>query len=139
MTIGVAERLEYVNGEGKRFSTEHAAQSLRNFVEHFFGCQVCRSHFVDTFDDCGADVCHRLSSAPSKLNSKQLSLWLWETHNNVNKRLISENAHRMGRHVFPIEEDASKWPMPKTCGSCWEKDGSFDDETVYLFLKKVYW
>ena len=140
MTIGVVERFEDKNDKDNiKYSAQHAAQSLRNFVEHFFGCQVCRSHFIDNFDSCGGDVCHRLSSIPSRSNSKQLAIWLWETHNTVNRRLMSEAAHRVGRYVDPIEEDASSWPTQQMCGSCWTQDNSFDDETIYRFLKKTYW
>lgn len=163
MSIGVSERYDQIDKSSTTdldVSPSSAARILRNVVSNFFGCigsmtlvncwqspfcsisvvLVCRDHFVQNYDQCGKDVCHRLTTElQTKEAAMQLSIWLWETHNDVNKRLISEAAHRNGRQVFAVEEKASQWPTEKMCITCWGLDGSFDDRMVYLFLKKSYW
>ena len=40
--------------------TAAVGQTLRDYVEHFFSCEVCRAHFLKAYDECSFDRCHRL-------------------------------------------------------------------------------
>jgi len=143
MSIGVAERYETATKSHSHnidISLHHAAETLRNFVGNFFGCQVCRTNFVKFYDGCGNNHCNRLKKgAPTPKNAKELALWVWETHNAVNKRLMGERARRSGRVIDPYEEDSAFWPTVKMCAKCWNDDGTWNKDIVYAFLKKTYW
>ena len=121
-------------------STVDAAEVIRNFVENFFGCEVCRINFVSAFDSCAQDRCTRLTS--DDMTAKQwvqFPVWLFETHNAVNARLLREKADRENRVATPEEEVARKWPPERQCPKCWTETGGWDEEIVYKFLRVEYW
>jgi hypothetical protein len=48
--------------DGERVvGTEDAARVIRNFVDNFFGCEVCKVNFVSAYDTCFLNRCHRLN------------------------------------------------------------------------------
>ena len=92
------------------------------------------------YDGCGNNHCNRLKkSTPTSNNAKELALWIWESHNAVNKRLMREAARRSGRLIDPYEEDSAFWPTVKMCAKCWNEDGTWNKDVVHAFLKKTYW
>jgi len=142
--IGVAEQHKSVMGEGavERVSTKKVADILRNFVDDFFSaCAECKLHFLDMYDECIHDSCHRLSYDHSSLQYKwrELSLWMWEVHNDINVRVIEESLNRDGR--IASEEDKSKilWPSRSDCENCWKNDGNYDNEKIYAYMHNIYW
>lgn len=55
-----------------------ALYAIRGYVDHFFGCDLCRRHFVGLFD----------AGPPKGVSSVDgAALWLWRAHNAVNHRL----------------------------------------------------
>jgi thiol-disulfide isomerase/thioredoxin len=142
MTVGVAEWNSLAENKWAVIAPETAAKTLRNYVAHFFGCQVCQENFLAAFDSCAFDRCNRLkpdTDDPDPKDWEQLSLWLWETHNAVNVRLLHERADREGRIISPQEEEAVQWPSRKECPSCWRNDGTWDEDDMFKFLRIVYW
>jgi hypothetical protein len=143
LKVGVVEwNLNNVAGKRRSFHiTNEAADSLRSFIEHFFGCEVCRINFLHEYDSCSFNRCERLLSADvGKLDDwKELPLWLFEFHNGVNVRLIKERAELQSRKATEEELAAVKWPSRKHCPSCWYGDGRFDPDRVYMFLQLIYW
>lgn len=120
--------------------TTHAAETLRNFVEHFFGCDVCRLNFLKAYDSCAFDRCNRLTA--NEMNGDQwilFPIWLFETHNAVNARLFREKADRENRLATPAEEVATQWPAKNVCPKCWLDSGGWDEESVYKYLRTEYW
>jgi hypothetical protein len=117
------------------------ADSLRNFIEHFFQCDDCRVHFLSEYDACGHDRCNRLVSKKefSTISDwKQLPLWLYETHNGVNTRLRQERLDNKE------EKDTTsrwqvQWPPVYQCAQCWLSEGRWDEDQVYRFLRLQYW
>ena len=144
MTVGVVEWNALSDSEWNMIPTLHAADTLRNYIANFFGCEVCQQNFLTAYDACSFDRCTRLhsySDDPDPDEWKQLSLWLWETHNAVNVRLLHERAQREGRTV-PVtlqDEINVKWPSTQDCYACWRKDGTWDEHFVYLYLRISYW
>mmetsp|Transcript_5618 Transcript_5618/g.7035 ORF Transcript_5618/g.7035 Transcript_5618/m.7035 type:complete len:705 (-) Transcript_5618:101-2215(-) len=121
-------------------SPVHAADALREFVAHFFACQVCQAHFLTMYDHCEFDRCNRLTDGQKGLTTwKQLPLWLWETHNDVNVRLLKEQAESEQRGIDDEEEQRGRWPPSEMCPRCWKHDGSWDEGAVYAFLYREYW
>eukprot|EP00591_Stephanopyxis_turris_P001463 CAMPEP_0195509004 /NCGR_PEP_ID=MMETSP0794_2-20130614/2060_1 /TAXON_ID=515487 /ORGANISM="Stephanopyxis turris, Strain CCMP 815" /LENGTH=699 /DNA_ID=CAMNT_0040636113 /DNA_START=114 /DNA_END=2210 /DNA_ORIENTATION=- len=140
MSVGVSMR--YMEGfrSGEVVGPHFAAQTLRNFVERFFGCAICRANFLRMFDSCGFHLCSRLTrDLPTEDQAKQFPLWLWETHNAVNKRLTRENAELEKRVVTDDETNASVFPTKNMCPKCWREDGSWDELEVYSYLRNYYW
>ncbi|KAG7355038.1 Erv1 / Alr family protein [Nitzschia inconspicua] len=142
MTVGMVEwNINNVAGKKKSFySTNETAETLRLFIEHFFGCEVCRINFIQEYDSCSFNRCERLSDKPGKLNDwKELPLWLFEFHNGVNVRLLKERAEAEKRTPTSKELKDVEWPTRSHCPSCWFGDGRFDPERVYMFLHLIYW
>lgn len=138
MTVGLVERDSVAESANKMNSITPAstAQALRNYIEYFFACEVCRNHFLESFDSCFLDICNRLSSDP-----KELALWLWEFHNSVNVRLLEEGGEQNNRVITQNEKWAKRWPSKDLCPKCWgEKPWPEWNKTeVYTFLKTTYW
>ena len=147
VTLGVAEteRNRAGGNNGDLISASHAANTLRDYVDHFFACNVCRDNFLEMFDACAFERCTRIPDdtiAGSSLSvQKELALWLWEMHNDVNIRLQREKASRDGMSK-PSEEEVwdVRWPTRAACYSCWDDDGRVGDKNIiYEFLISEYW
>ncbi|KAL7469600.1 hypothetical protein ACHAXS_009845 [Conticribra weissflogii] len=138
MTIGVVE----YNQHNAAIPTRHASEAIRNYVEHFFQCEVCRLNFLDMYDNCAFDGCHRLSAQPATTERewRELPLWLWETHNDVNVRLMGERMKQNGQ-VEPNswESQQARWPSLVACPNCWREDRSWEDDRVFEHLHRLYW
>lgn len=146
MTIGVVEwNLMIYDGDHLILSTEESSRRLRNFIQHFFACNECRFNFVNAYDECAFDRCHRLREADdpdAEHTMKQwmeLPLWLFETHNAVNLRLMKEKAARERREWSRQDEIKSQWPSLEDCPRCWREDGAWDDLNMYKYLRTEYW
>ncbi|GKY94250.1 hypothetical protein MPSEU_000390800 [Mayamaea pseudoterrestris] len=142
VTVGVVEYNMMISTDDGELviHTEDAALKIRNFVESFFGCEVCRVNFITAFDQCSLNRCTRLSHATySDTEWMQLPVWLWETHNAVNVRLLQEQAQRENWKPQPKDEIEKRWPSRQSCPKCWDEHGGWDDETMYKFLRLEYW
>mmetsp|Transcript_14891 Transcript_14891/g.24400 ORF Transcript_14891/g.24400 Transcript_14891/m.24400 type:complete len:803 (+) Transcript_14891:59-2467(+) len=147
LTIGSSKPEHQVYGfhRGYFVSPHHVAETIRNFVEHFFSCSVCRTHYLEMYDNCGHDHCTRLKSeinmGTNDGSDKELAMWLWEVHNDVNARLMKEAAQRQNRNVTQEETVASMFPTKKMCPDCWlnENMTKWDNATVFKFLDEWYW
>jgi len=138
--------LNNVAGSKKLFlKPGKVGQILRDYIEHFFGCEVCRLNFLHDYDSCGFNRCERLittDSIGSPKDWKELPLWLFEFHNGVNLRLLNERAERDNNKTPTTQQQELndvEWPARKDCPSCWYADGRFDSDIVYLFLQLMYW
>ncbi len=88
LTVGASQTENQLYGfrRGNVVTSKEVASIIRNFIENFFGCAVCKTNFLKMYDECGHDHCERLSNALPFLeensgSSKELVLWLWEVHN----------------------------------------------------------
>lgn len=94
------------------------------------------------YDTCAFDGCHRLSEEPSKAQKdwRELPLWLWETHNDVNVRLMGERLEqRKAEKPSQWESQQARWPALYSCPNCWRDDRSWEEEEVYRHLRGMYW
>jgi thiol oxidase len=142
VTVGFVEwnRLITTDDWSMVMGSEDAAVGIRNYVEHFFGCEVCRMNFLLAFDTCAHDRCSRLSNDAGSVGEwKELAVWLFETHNAVNVRLMKEKAEREKRTPTLEDEINKQWPARDGCQRCWREDGSWDEENVFRFLRLTYW
>lgn len=155
MTVGIAE---YRGGQDliasgsvmpatRVFSPLDAADTVREYMAHFFPCTECSKHFIGQYDQCEMNRrCDRLTSSPSMSSDadwKELSTWLWEVHNDVSIRLINEKheSKRWRRQKSLPETDQIKaiWPAITDCPRCLSEDGSFDENIIFLHLEQTYW
>lgn len=132
ITVGVVEQTK---ASKQRVPPDAAAYVIRNFVEEFFQCAECVSHFLDMYDSCWNDWCNNLQEEAWE----STALWIWDAHNNVNVRLMKEDTERIGNEVNTNDEEKAQWPSRKECNQCWDKDGSYDKNKVFDYLKRTYW
>lgn len=74
---------------------------IRGFIDHFFGCQHCRDHFMEMAKNLEKEVTTHNSAI----------MWLWERHNRVNARL---REHISADPQFPKVQ----FPMKEMCEEC---------------------
>ncbi len=143
MTVGLVQWNAQEAHTKDKVSTEDAGRILRDYIEEFFGCNACRENFIRMYDDGQFDRLSRLSmdvSTESDTEWKQLSLWLWEVHNDVNVRLLKEdNLDKGVKAPTEAEEQNVRWPSKQDCPSCWQDGGGWDEDEVYFYLESYYW
>lgn len=108
--------------------------SLCDFVHNFFICEECRQHFHK--------MCSSVSAPFTK--ARDLVLWLWSAHNEVNQRLIKEEASlKTGDPMYP----KMIWPPEQLCPLCYlsptrKKNGdlsvNWNKDEVFKFLVDYY-
>jgi Erv1 / Alr family len=165
VTIGMAEHrgglnlidAEVVDFSTRVFSPADAADTIREYIAHFFGCNECRDHFISQYDQCSFRRCDRLTddaNASTPEDWKQVSLWLWEVHNDVSVRVANQKATRSAKKaqmspfrkvsVTPLvvkkeDEIQSLWPTIEECLGCFEETGKWNEASVFAFLERTYW
>ncbi|KAI2503323.1 Erv1 / Alr family [Fragilaria crotonensis] len=165
VTVGVAEHrggsnlIEsgLMNQGTVVFAPLDAANAIRDYMFNFFGCEECRDHFVSKYDDCSFRRCDRLAEeadAASADDWKQVALWMWEVHNDVNVRVDAKKIERLqkrlsskhlqgAQHLTIVrkEEDEirSIWPSLENCLVCFGDDGKWNEDSVFEFLERTYW
>ncbi|KAL3769921.1 hypothetical protein ACHAW5_002696 [Stephanodiscus triporus] len=137
MSLGVVE----YNRHYAPMPTRYVSDTLRDYVDNFFQCEVCRMNLLSMYDACAFDGCHRLSKNPSSSEAewRELPLWLWETHNDVNVRLMGERLERNAENEPNQWEQQARWPSLHDCPNCWRDDRSWEDEEIFKFLRNSYW
>jgi len=140
ITVGFVDYNRAVFDSAKLLATETAARVIRDFVDNFFGCETCRMHFVTSYDACAHDRCDTLSTEHSTEEGEwiKLPLWLYETHNAVNVRLLKERAARENRDISQIDIRAVKWPPVTECSACWKENDVWDTDMVFKYLRLEY-
>jgi thiol oxidase len=141
VTVGVTEWNKLaVRDLSMAIGVEEAAVTIRNFIENFFGCEVCRQNFMAAFDSCAHDRCTRLDNNATTMGQwRELPLWLFETHNSVNARLLFEEGEREEFYPTPQDEINERWPAEGNCPNCWRDDGVWVKDLVVEKLKLEYW
>ena len=68
-----------------------------------------------------------------------MPLWLWETHNDVNVRLLGERLEQ-NKDIKPNqwESQQARWPVLFACPNCW-RDETPSEEDIYKHLHAMYW
>ena len=155
VTVGVAEQRggqnlidsEMMTPETKVFSPSGAADTIRNYIDKFFTCRPCREHFVKMYDECSNRRCDRLTNHVGSKNPadwKELSLWLWEVHNEVSIKIVREGVSKTftnGVNNIPSirDEVSAIWPNIDSCILCFGNDGSWFNGEIFRLLERIYW
>jgi hypothetical protein len=158
-TVGLAEQRgglnlidsELIRPSAKTFSPMEAADTIRNYIDHFFTCGPCRDEFIKNYDYCDKNRrCDRLADdieTATIADWKELATWLWEVHNEVSVRVVNTRAKKMHdglstkkEVVVPVtDEIKALWPQYDECVLCVKEDGSWDEAEVFNYLEKKYW
>jgi hypothetical protein len=168
-TVGVAEhqgglnlvKSGMIDPNHKTFSPIEAADTIKDYIAMFYQCEECKKHFVEHYNNCDNNRrCDRLTdegTTASIADWKELALWMWEVHNEVSVRIISEK-RALQLKKFPnlgysklkpkkTETDAlakqdevmAIWPNVGECLACFEADGKWDEPEVFTKLEHTYW
>ena len=147
VTVGVAER----EGGGdlprtKAFSPAQAMDVIKRYIENFATCELCRTNFVDHFDQCAYGRCDgRLAATTKGLTSTQWrepAMYMWRYHNGVSTSVAQELALRKqegGDDNAARAAIARLWPSINDCPLCQNEDGTWNRGQVYEELEKIYW
>lgn len=158
-TVGLAEHrggLNLIDSQliipsTKTFSPMEAADTIRDYIDHFFTCGPCRDEFIKNYDYCDNNRrCDRLTDGlqtATIADWKELATWLWEVHNEVSVRLVNTRAKKMHdglptkkEVVVPVaDEIKALWPQYNDCVRCLKEDGRWDEAEVFAYLEKKYW
>jgi thiol-disulfide isomerase/thioredoxin len=146
-SVGVPEQHHSVLGHRHRISTKHAAETLKDYITHFFGwCPQCREEFLQLYNSCAYGHCRRFRQSKGKKTPpdrtwQEFPVWLWQIHNDINVKLVTksiEKAHK--RAPTDAELEKARWPQRSVCHLCYNKKGSIGKAShVYDFLKDEYW
>mmetsp|Transcript_13550 Transcript_13550/g.22449 ORF Transcript_13550/g.22449 Transcript_13550/m.22449 type:complete len:947 (+) Transcript_13550:96-2936(+) len=141
----------------RTFSPADAADVIREYMAHFFGCDDCRVHFLAQYDSCAFRRCDRLADDASSATAddwKQLALWMWEVHNDVNIRVGNKKVdriqkklnskHLQGAQTLKVsqkQEDEIKmlFPALDDCVVCFDESGKWNEDSVFEYLERTYW
>ena len=95
---------------------------MKSFIRHFFSCQECSKNF--------AKESLNLEQEVKTLDDS--ILWLWRTHNRVNKRLHGDNTE-------DPKHPKVQFPPSSMCPSCWQgEEDLWQEKNVLVFLKDFY-
>ena len=139
--------LGVVGGKHRRnhrpFSPKEAADIIRNVVDNFFACEVCRKTFVEQYDQCQYERCEKLQDTTDGLTEdewREMSLWLWQHHNSITSSILTkEKAAESGDAKSKSVFSGHTWPSTKDCPSCQSTSGNWDHLQVYQYLRHTYW
>lgn len=126
LSVGIVRYNTEVKEE-RRMSTKDAATTIRNFLEDHNRCVDCRDNILRSFDRCEYGRCHILSDATKGSTNNlvgpwaQLSIWLVQWHNGVNKMVLERRALAAGKNVTRTDQLNVLWPPRSECLPCWEK------------------
>ena len=130
-TLTVAEYLKRnkstIDAQSDDELSDHAVlPAMKDFIINFFGCTECAQHFAVESDKMEEKLVNPNSSV----------LWLWQTHNRVNKRLAGD-----------LSEDPMhpkiQFPSAKMCPLCHKSPEHstppiFDEKEVFKYLLARY-
>ncbi|KAL1516670.1 hypothetical protein ABEB36_000552 [Hypothenemus hampei] len=117
LTVNVAD----VEKPHRETNPRLALEAMHGYIKHFFGCADCSQHFQDMA------ARRQLDQVTS---SDDAILWLWEAHNEVNKRLSGDDTEDP---EFP----KIQFPSEKQCPQCIKSD-EWDNNEVLKYLKQIY-
>ncbi|CAG0881906.1 unnamed protein product [Cyprideis torosa] len=123
ITVNAALRSDFINSEPLR-----PLRAIHGYVKYFFSCEYCSKHFQAM---AAKDM---ESSVRAPLDSP---LWLWRSHNRVNKRLKGD-ASEDPAHPKVIYPSASLCPLCYDGSEPRTVEGSWNEEEVMMYLTNKY-
>ncbi|XP_061170237.1 sulfhydryl oxidase 1-like [Saccostrea echinata] len=111
--------------DSAKFLYKDVLIAIGGYMKHFFGCVFCSRHFTKMAATIDTEV----------TSPKELVLWLWRSHNKVNKRLHGDASEDPKHPKVPF-------PPKSACSKCHKSQGNqdpeFDEEAVLIYLLELY-
>lgn len=108
--------------DGREEERHEVLPLMKEYIINFFGCTECAQNFRKETSGMEGFLTHGNSSI----------LWLWKTHNKVNKRLAGDETED------PLHPKI-QFPSKGFCPNCYTQDGSiFNESEVFNFLVDYY-
>jgi thiol-disulfide isomerase/thioredoxin len=148
VSVGVPERHASVLGQRHRVSTQHAADTLMDYMRYFFNwCPQCREQALQLHNSCAFNSCRRFrqrhkqsQKRPPESSWAEFPIWVWQFHNSINEKLMAKEASKLyGRKPSKAEIHLSRWPPKDACFLCYRDNGSWNQHHVLKYLKEEYW
>lgn len=119
---GLWKLFHYLTVQASDTPANEVLIAMHGYIANFFTCLYCSEHFQKMAKDRQIFDVQTGSDAV---------LWLWESHNVVNKRLSGD-----------ISEDSKfpkvQYPLVERCEQCRYNDGTWNKPEVLDYLKSVY-
>ena len=114
-------------------------EAIHAYVEHFFGCADCASHFLSMASSSNdpMPLATSVSSAAdfaADSAADSAVLWLWRAHNKVNARLNSTGMRTVLRLGLPKVQ----YPSAVLCPNCASTTGRWDQLNTLRFLRRAF-
>jgi Erv1 / Alr family len=138
------------NSKTRTFTPKEAADTMKNYIQHFYLCGDCAKQFVAEYNDCNLfSRCNRLADDSSVTDDdwKEVGKWLWEVHNHINAKALVERKERENKRFIGAKPNAAAeydviaalWPTVDMCSQCFNGDGSWNEDAVFLYLERTFW
>ena len=141
VSVGLAEQRGGMDvGKEDAITPMKAADTLREYMALFFGCDVCTRNFISQYDQCAYRRCDRLAESAGDLPDEEwyeLALYLWEFHNGVSVSVYHDKTDTT--KTKGKDEISVIYPNMEECFLCLGEDGIFDDEQITRHLVETYW
>ena len=116
---------EFTLFQGSKFLYKDVLAAIAGYMKHFFGCSYCSKHFTQMAESMESEV----------TSPKEVVLWLWRSHNKVNKRLHGEASEDPKHPKVPF-------PPKSVCPKCYQmtdsRDVQFQEDEVLRYLLELY-
>lgn len=96
--------------------------AMHGYIKHFFGCSDCSNHFQEMA---------KRNDIFSTKSTDAAILWLWMSHNEVNRRLSGDDTE-------DPDHQKVQFPTPANCPGCRDTDGKWILPMVIKYLQKMY-
>lgn len=113
-------------------------QALKGFIDKFFMCDVCRTHFLQVLANPEVGISKQKTFEIK--TQEDFALWLWEAHNVVNVRLAKEEEESgegdpsRVKHVYPNGKECD---MCYKSGERWTEE-NYDHQHILQYLNITY-
>ncbi|XP_012258379.2 sulfhydryl oxidase 2-like [Athalia rosae] len=106
----------------KEYPPQEVLRAMYGYIKHFFGCSDCSQHFVEM---AAKDKMFQVQTIDEAI------LWLWRSHNQVNKRLA-------GDETEDPEYKKIQYPSKEQCSTCRYSNSSWNEVKVLRYMYRKY-
>ncbi|XP_046605962.1 sulfhydryl oxidase 2 [Neodiprion virginianus] len=110
------------NKNNLEYKPQEVLQAMLGYIKNFFGCADCSEHFVKMAGE------NKMSEVRT-LNES--ILWLWKSHNLVNKRLAGDKTED------PMHKKV-QYPSKEQCSTCKYNNESWNEAEILRYLYRKY-
>lgn len=110
------------NKSNLKYEPQEVLRAMHGYIKNFFGCADCTEHFLEM---ASQNKIFEIRDANEGI------LWLWKSHNQVNKRLA-------GDETEDPEHKKIQYPSKEDCLICRYSNNSWNEAEVLRYLYRKY-